>query len=189
MVRLFLIIVVAFVSCGEYTPKPAGFPRIERDESELVEFDYSDFSFSYPASVRIEKLEKVESGFWFNLEYPKIDATIYCTYLSVVEGNGKLSRFLDESYHSAYNHVSKADGIKQSQFSDSLHHTFGIIYDIKGRVASPIQFYVTDNEQHFLRGSFYFNKEVNSDSIKPIIQYVREDIVGVMETLRWKSKP
>lgn len=189
MVRLFLIIIVAFASCSEYTPKPAAFPRIEREESGLTKFDHSAFSFSYPAYVMIEKLEKVESGFWFNLKYPKYDATIYCTYLSVEKESGRLSHYLDESYHSAYNHVSKADDIQQAQFSDSLHQTFGVIYDIKGGVASPIQFYVTDNVQHFLRGSFYFNKEVKTDSISPVIQYVREDIVGLMETLKWKTKP
>jgi len=183
---LCLACVFIFVSCSESVPKPSGYPRIDKLYSEQVIFDYPDFSFLYPATSKIEEVKKddVKAEFWFNIFYPQYNATIYCTYLQT--NKSSLPRLLEESYHLAYSHVLKAEGITQTQFSDSIYHTSGIIYDIKGSVAAPVQFYVTDNNSHFLRGSLYFNNEVKTDSISPVIQYIREDIVNLMESLQWK---
>lgn len=165
-------------------PKPAGFPRIDRSNNETNTFSSLAFSFYYPASVKIEEVKKEgTAGLWFNMNYPQYDATIYCTYLPVDGTN--VAQFLDESYRSAYGHVSKADGILQTQYENSLHHTVGVLYDIKGSVASPIQFYITDSVSNFFRGSLYFNHAVKPDSVAPIVQYIREDIVSMMETLKW----
>lgn len=185
-VASFLIICFIFISCSEYTPKPVGYPRINRTESVLVKYEYPAFTFLYPAGCRIEEVnEGHEQGFWFNISYPIYDAILYCTYLPV--DKKKLSGALEVSYHLAYSHALKANGIQQSQFTDSLHYTSGIIYDIKGSVASPVQFYITDNTSNFLRGSLYFNQQVNPDSIAPVVGFLREDIVGLMESLEWKN--
>lgn len=182
---LFIIYVLSFTACNDYMPKPAGYPRIDRQRSEMQTFDSSRFSFLYPASVEIREVKKeAQSGYWFNLVYTEFDATIYCTYLPTNKTN--LGQLLNESYHLAYSHASRADGIEQVQFADSLNHMCGIIYDIKGAVASPIQFYLTDNTSNFLRGSLYFNQTVRADSIVPVVKFIREDIVGIMKTLKWK---
>lgn len=183
---LFLIICCIFISCNEYTPKPVGYPRIDREESGVVRFEHAVFSFRYPVNARIEEVKKNdESGFWFNITYPAYDAILYCTYLPVDKKT--LSGALEDSYQLAYSQALKANGIQQSLFTDSLRHTSGIIYDIKGSVASPVQFYLTDNASNFLRGSLYFNQQVNSDSIAPVVGFLREDIVAIMESLEWKN--
>jgi gliding motility-associated lipoprotein GldD len=184
---LFLIICCIFISCNEYTPKPVGYPRINRPEAGVVRFEHAAFSFLYLANARIEEVKKNnESGFWFNITYPEYDAILYCTYLPVEKK--KLSGVLEDSYQLAYSQALKANGIQQSQYTDSLHHISGIIYDIRGPVASPVQFYLTDNVSNFLRGSLYFNRRVNSDSIASVIEFLREDIITLMESLEWKNK-
>lgn len=184
---VFIIIICAllFVSCNDFMPKPTGYPRIDRMKTEMDTFDCPEFSFSYPSSIEIKEIKSdTESGFWFNIIYSEYDATVYCTYLPINKTN--LGQLLNGSYNLAYSHVSKADGIQQTQFTDSVHHMHGIIYDIKGGVASPVQFYVTDSTSNFLRGSLYFDQIVKPDSIAPIVKLIREDIAGIMETLRWK---
>lgn len=184
--RLFLLSLVLFVSCNEYTPKPTGYSRIDKEYEKRIQIDYPEFSFLYPASIQLMEVNRdAESVSWFNIVYPKYNATIYFTYLPVNKAD--LPHLLDESYQLAYGHVSKAEGIFQTQYSDSLSQTTGIIYDIKGSVASPLQFYITDNTSNFLRGSLYFNQEIKPDSIAPVIQFIREDIVGMMESLKWKK--
>ena len=79
----------------------------------------------------------------------------------------------------------RAESILQTQFSDSLKHLSGLIYDIKGSVASPVQFYVTNNSSKFMRGALYFNDAVKSDSIVPVVAFLRDDIVRIMESLQW----
>ena len=85
----------------------------------------------------------------------------------------------------AYSHAVKAESISQTQFSDSLKHLSGLIYDIKGSVASPVQFYVTNSSSRFMRGALYFDDVVKSDSIAPVVAFLRDDIVRMMESLQW----
>jgi gliding motility-associated lipoprotein GldD len=62
----------------------------------------------------------------------------------------------------------------------------GIFYDIGGDAASPTQFFVTDSAKHFLRGSLYFNAAPNSDSLAPVVKYIKEDMLHLLETVKWK---
>ena len=61
-----------------------------------------------------------------------------------------------------------------------------MIYDIGGNAASSIQFYATDSTKHFIRGALYFNVAPQPDSLAPVIQYLRKDIVRLLTTLKWK---
>ena len=66
-----------------------------------------------------------------------------------------------------------------------------MIYELYGEVATPIQFYVTDKKNHFLRGSMYpstINKmiRINRDSLNPIINFYKKDIEKIIESIHWK---
>lgn len=182
----YIIFLIFAFSCNEHTPRPEGYARFERGQIDSVEFDHSEFSFMYPSDVEIKNVrEEINSAYWFDIRYPDYHATLYCTYLPINEKS--LSKALDDSYQLAYSHISKADDISQTQYQDSINRKTGILYDIKGQVAVPLQFYVTDNANNFLRGSFYFDQNVNIDSVSPIIQFVRSDIMHIMESLKWKT--
>lgn len=184
-VSLFLIF-ITFFSCSEHTPKPKGYPRIDRTYVEMDTFRHKAFSFLYPHDAIVEQVKKeVNNGYWFNISYPSYKAIIYCTYLP--SDRKKLPSILEDSYQLAYSHALKADGISQSAFTDSIHHKEGIVYDIKGNVAVPIQFYVTDGDANFLRGSLYFDQLVNPDSVAPVVSFIRQDIVSLIESLEWKK--
>lgn len=184
---LCLFIVSTLLSCNEYTPKPKGYQRVVRPQVEVIKFSGTKFSFLYPGDTYIEPLtSEAEPELWFNLHYKQYNATLHFTYIPLSTRN--LNEILDDSYRLAYSHVSMAQGISQTQFSDSLHHTFGIMYDIQGSVASPVQFYVTDNTSNFLRGSLYFDQMVKSDSVAQVVSFIRNDIVHIMESLEWKNR-
>ena len=62
----------------------------------------------------------------------------------------------------------------------------GIAFDIDGPSASPFQFFLTDSLHHFVRGALYFNTEVRADSIAPIVEFVEEDLLYLIETFEWQ---
>ncbi len=104
------------------------------------------------------------------------------TYLPI-EGN--LASFMEDSHQFAYKHESKASAINTSRIDIPEHHTGCLMYDLEGDVATHLQFYLTDSVNHFLRGSLYFSHVPNEDSIAPVLNYLREDIVHMINTLEW----
>jgi len=183
---IIISLLIYFTACNQHTPRPQGYPRIERQQVEYIKYESPYFSFLHPSDTRIEEVGKEHvSGFWFNILYPEHDARIYCTYLPV--NKVSLKKALDDSYQLAYSHTSKAEGISQFQYQDSALHKTAIIYDVKGSVAAPVQFYVTDNTSHILRGSLYYNQPVSVDSVAPVSHFIKEDIIKIIESIQWKN--
>ena len=97
-----------------------------------------------------------------------------------------LTAYITDSRDLVYKHTVKAQGIEDTPFIHREESRFGMIYDLKGDVASAVQFFVTDSTTHFLRGSLYFNCRPNRDSLNPVIEFLREDIIHMIETTSWK---
>ena len=61
------------------------------------------------------------------------------------------------------------------------------MFRLEGEVSSQYQFYTHDTTNNFLRGALYFETATKNDSLKPIIEYVKEDINHLVNTLEWKE--
>jgi hypothetical protein len=54
-------------------------------------------------------------------------------------------------------------------------------------VATAYQFFLTDSTKHFIRGALYFEATPNKDSIRPMNNFVAEDMRHLINTFRWKN--
>jgi len=168
-----------------YTPKPTGYVRIDYPEKTYRLYDDQEFyQFEIPtyAVVKIDNGRDAEAG-WVNLEIPSLNGTIHLSYKPVKDN---LIDYITDSRDLVYKHTVKAQGIEDTPFIHSEEKRFGMIYDLKGDVASAVQFFVTDSTNHFLRGSLYLNCRPNRDSLRPVIEFLREDIIHMIETTSWK---
>jgi gliding motility-associated lipoprotein GldD len=59
---------------------------------------------------------------------------------------------------------------------------------LSGEVPSQFQFYITDSTRHFLRGALYFPTATKNDSLAPIINYIKQDMIHLLNTTRWKEQ-
>ena len=183
-----LFIVFLFMGCAnnkDYTPRPMGYNRIEKPSYSYSTNQQSSYSFEYADIARI-KVDK-DSTNWFNIVYPDYSAVIYCSYLPIIDRQ-TLGKALDDSYHLAYSHTVMADAINSEVYSDPDRHIGGMLYELKGNVATPIQFFVTDSISHFIRGSFYYNENFNIDSVSPITNFIKEDIIRIFNTIKFSDK-
>ena len=64
--------------------------------------------------------------------------------------------------------------------------TFGYAFDIEGPVASPFQFFLTDGNEHFLRGALYVEALAKPDSLAPIYEFMKTDVMQLVNTLKWE---
>jgi gliding motility-associated lipoprotein GldD len=191
---MLLLLLCASYSCHEVTvPKPRGYFRIDLPKRQYRLFNDQTgekpdmpFSFEYPAygQLSFQAGNKTDPG-WFNIEFPPFKAKIYLTYKDV---KNDFAGLMEQTYKmNVKNHITKADAINEQVFNNEKEKVFGILYDLKGNTASAVQFYVTDSLHHYLRGSLYFSAEPNADSLEPVIQFFREDIIHLIGTLKWKK--
>ncbi len=180
-----MIWLIAVMACDRsYTPKPAGYMRIDYPEKSYRLYDaQGPYQFEIPeyAVVQVDSSRGNDAG-WLNVVIPPLNGTIHLSYKPV---NGNLEEYIADCRTLVYKHTVKADGIEESPFIHREKNQFGMVYDLQGDVASAVQFFVTDSTHHFLRGSLYFNTSPNRDSLNPVIEFLREDIIHMIETTAW----
>jgi gliding motility-associated lipoprotein GldD len=179
---------VLTVSCrNESTvPKPYGYFRIAMPENTYQKFDTKKepYAFEYSTIAKIEERTDKPGENWLNIAYPQHNAKIYITYHSI---KNNLDTMINDSHHFTYRHTIKADAIDEMLYMFPEKKVYGLYAEVEGNAASPIQFLLTDSTHNFVRGSLYFNAEPNSDSIAPVVDFIRKDIIHLMETMEWKK--
>jgi gliding motility-associated lipoprotein GldD len=173
--------------------KPHAFPKIEFPEkkSEVI-FDknYCNFSFKYPDYIIFEQDtayfdEKPRNPCWFNLKYPSLNAEVYFSYYPINNAN-KFDELIGDAFDLAGKHNIKADFIEQLPIQKP-NRVSGMVFDIQGAAACPFQFYLTDSTKHFLRGSLYFNSQTRPDSMAPVNNFVKRDIIEIINSFEWNN--
>ena len=188
-VAIFVIIFAVVKILGSsYSPKPIGYFRIELKDKTYTKYEDQKypFTFDYPSNVATvkPKKERADDKYGLNIIYPGLRGCIYCDYKPV---NGNFREISEDCRSFVYKHASKADAITDQVFDNDENNVHGLVYRLQGNTASQIQFVLTDSTKHVFRGALYFNVEPNADSIAPVVKYVNEDIVRMIETFRWKD--
>ena len=186
--RVLLLLLVTAVSCGNRNPqpKPRGYFRIDMPEKQYVTLDtMRHYSFEYPTyAIITPDYYSLDEKDWVNVEFPDFKGTIHISYKNV---DLNLSDYVEDAYRMITKHITKATGIRDSVIIDRGRRVYGLVYSLEGEgVASPLQFYLTDSIQHFMRGSVYFNIYPNNDSMQPVIKFISEDVKHLINTLEWK---
>jgi gliding motility-associated lipoprotein GldD len=190
---LILVFIIGMIGCkeeGVYSPKPRMYPKVDYPEKSYTIFNetYCEMTFERPVYTEV----KQEKSFfdedplhpcWFDITFPSLNGKLHFSYYPI----DSRERF-DELVGDAFTFVEKHD-IKANYRTEILIENDqglnGILFDIDGPVASPVQFYLSDSTRHFIRASLYFNNKVEPDSMAPIHAFVKEDIERVIETMKF----
>lgn len=183
---------LALLGCDDenYTPKKRAYYKIDFPERKYQTFnqDTYPYTFDYPVYAIIEKDtmffdQKTENPWWININFKGLGGKVYLSY-KIIDRQNSLQKLLDDSYQMTHFHTKKADYIREPEFH-TAHNVHGLYYDVGGNAASAFQFYATDSFKHFLRGALYFDATPNADSLKPINDFLIDDIIHIVNSLKW----
>ncbi len=184
---LIIVITMLLASCSDnYVPKPRGFFRIDLPERDYKVLDsVFPYVFEYPVYATINNDPHApDEPYWINVDFPRFNASVHLSYKNV---DGDLSKYTEDAHSLVMKHIPKASSIEEIRIDNPVNHVHGLVYNIEGTgAASPYQFYITDSTKHFLRGALYFNTLPNNDSLAPVIEFLKEDIMHLLETASWK---
>lgn len=190
----FLLSICFFTACNNdasFTPKPRAFPKVEYPERAYEEFaeESCPFTFTRPTYVQVLRdtsffNETPKHPCWFDLYIPAFDSRLHCTYTPIDDAK-TFQALKDESFRLVEWHNKRANFIDEINIRNA-NGISGFAFDIRGPAASPFQFYLTDSTNHFLRAALYFNTQIQPDSLAPIYDFVKEDLLTMIETFQWK---
>ena len=140
------------------------------------------YTFALSRNAVVQPRTDVSEPYWINLYYPALDATIYCSYKPV---NGNLRELTNDALEFVYRNASFATAIPEQDYAHPEASVYGVLFDLEGNTASSCQFFVTDSTRHFFRASVYCNCPPNADSLAPVYNYLRTDIIKMVETFEW----
>jgi gliding motility-associated lipoprotein GldD len=200
MKYLYLMgIICALLACEQKqtgdVPRPKGYNRIDLPKAQYVsleaghpyQFEVSKFAKVIPDTVTIGNKKEVFKAepHWIYLYYPRWDAFIQITYKPLGGDKQKMKALINDAFALAYKHQGKAAGIHDYVMTTSDGRKAGLI-ELNGEVATSLQFFTTDSTKHFLRGAIYVKTATQNDSLAPIIRFLKQDALHLIQTLSWK---
>lgn len=177
-----LLSVFMLISCkDDVLPKPTGQLRLDYPTAKYQAFD-KNCPFSFELNSKAVVKDKGNCN--YELNYPEMKATIYLSYKPV---SNNINVLLRDAQKLTYEHVIKADDISEQPYVNAGNKVYGMFYQVSGNAATNAQFYATDSIRHFVDCSVYFYAKPNFDSVMPAVDYVKNDMRRLMETLKWKK--
>ncbi len=185
VIAIFAVMIVTGCET-DYTPKPKGFNRINLPSHGYQSLpDTLPYSFQYSTHAILQKdTSWIAEPYWMQIIYPDFDASIEITYKPVFNSDSLLYHYFETAYRLTSQHKKKAYSIEETGIV-LPNRDKAIIAELSGEVPSQMQFYTSDSTMHFLRGALYFKTATQNDSLQPVIEYIKEDILHLLQTLDW----
>ena len=189
----YLLLIIPFASCVQKqeppVPKPTGYFRLNTPEIAYQHWDsILPFSFEYSKNAILSFQQKEKNVYWVDIQYPSFAAVFKMTCFPV---NDNLHSLMWNEEEQVMFHVERrmTDDIQFSMVNDPEERVFGRLYELEGKhVATPFKFWLTDSAQYFVKGALYFNFAPNNDSLAPIIDYLKNDALFMVESWKWSKK-
>lgn len=181
-----ILIVFLINSCSNnYTPKPLGYLRFDPPSASYTLLNLNELPYKFMISryAAVEMPPADSAEWWMNIDYQAFNAKIYCTYQTITPQS--LSERTDECRKLVARTVKRAFAINEKEYENDSSKVFGTLFEIEGETASPIQFMLTDSVSHFFRGALYFQCVPNVDSLAPYIDYLRNDVMELIQSFEW----
>ncbi|RED98964.1 gliding motility lipoprotein GldD [Marinoscillum furvescens] len=184
LVALWLL---AACSSQDFLPKPKGYNRIDLPGHEYVSLaDSFPYHFEYSAHAKILKDSSwIAERYWIDIYYPELEANFQITYKPIKSKEHLMEEYLSDSYRLTAQHNVKAYAIEE-KILELPNGDYASFTELEGEVPTQLQFHVTDSTTHFLRGALYFNVATKNDSLAPVIRYMKEDALQMLQTLEWR---
>ena len=191
-VRISILVTIFFFSsCNSpYTPKPPGYFAISFPEKKYQVFNQAGYpyTFEYPVYGRVVKDttffgDPTENPWWINIDFPQFSGRIYLSYKVI--GDYTFEKLINDAFNLTNKHSVKASYIDDSVIS-TQNNVHGMFFKVEGDVATANQFFLTDSTKNFLRGALYFDATPNQDSLRPVNDFLVQDMKHLINTFRWK---
>lgn len=189
---LAIVTSLAFSDCSgdgnANMPRRKAFPRIATHDSTFMPLASSPlhFEISTVAKVTLDSINTGkatgENNRWFNVSYDDYNAVIYCTF-TPVDSTTINNVIANRTERMALNVGGNTSEL--TELTNANGFTSRILSSLESSV-TPVQFLSTDGNDWVVTGALHFTDVTTADidSLKPIIDVVKRDIIHSLKTIK-----
>lgn len=177
---------VVLVSCQPSTyPRPFGYHRIEFPERSYRRYQPPDcdFSFEYPSYAELQPPLK-DYPCAITLYFPAFDAYWHITDRDFMRDGADEVKSFEDYRIVVYKHSQKATNIQETPYDWPAGR--GVLFELWGAVPTSAQFYLSDEHNNALMASFYFKTATKNDSLAPVIDFLKEDLLHLAGSVEFR---
>lgn len=171
-------------------PKPRGYFRLDLPDHRYQTMDTAafPFTFEYSQYAQLEIGDRNDTVTKLRVYYPAQKASFDMCYYRMRDSSQFVALMqLDQQFVNM--HKAVADGLSPKDLRElnAKPEVSGLFYDIQGKnVACPFHYWFTDQNRYFVHATLYFSFTPNNDSVQPVIDYLRQDAMKMVQTFDWK---
>ena len=189
--KLVVLLLISLISCSddESVPKPPTYLR-----TDLPDHTYRSISQDCPYELKMAEIfnykpcEYQQSNFCMQqIDLGPLNGSLFLYYLKI-PSKDSLPEIINYANDKVDEHKIKADKIDFKQIINPKNKVYGTFFELKGNVATNFQFYLTDSLRHFIRGEVLLNCRPNYDSLRPSLEYLKIDLMEMVNNFQWKKK-
>ena len=184
LLKLLIGIVPLLASCAgggtPSLPRPTAYPRPNLPDTAMCIVEEAPLVFAANAQAVVTS---PRAG-WFDIVYPSLGTIIHLTFTETEDAQ------LEGIKENRMQRLMLNDGEGAVDFAEFTNPAgFDIMTASAEESATPFQFLATDNRQWVVSGAVYLsdpNAPFALDSIRPIVNAVRRDMVKSLNSLNYK---
>ena len=182
-----LYFLFTFFSCDNNSslPKQDAYLRIEFNEPNYLTHKSQNSKINFLYNASSSSIESI-SARTINLDYNKLGMSLDLSF-DKLNNESELTNYLRDFNLLLDAHTKRSNGFLIKEFENRNYSTYGKLYEFRGDVASPIQFFLTDSINNFIHGSLNMTVKSKYDSIYPSVQYIKNDILVFFESINLKK--
>ena len=188
----YLFVIIFINSCETVElPKPNAYLRLDYPEPNYVDVSFDNTNVNFQAN------NVGTSIFDLNIDhdkdlllskkiiYPSIKAEILLEYYKITNDNILPYRLKILNDFTSIHLKKLSSTAKVREFIDDQKSVYASIINIRGDITSPYQFYATDSTTNLIIGILNFKAKTKYDSILPSLNYLKNDIYHLIESINW----
>ena len=188
---LLFILPIVLASCTDPAPVPKPPTYLKLD---FPEHSYHEIEGDCPYTLKLSNIFNHKQGEYLGSNYctqeidlGPVNGSLFLYYLSF-PNKDSLSEIINFANDKVDEHKIKADKIDFEQIIHPENKVYGTFFELKGNVATNFQFYLTDSSNNFVRGEVLLNCRPNYDSLRPVLNYLKVDLLELVHHFKWQKK-
>ncbi len=183
--RRFIWVVSLFFACSsDPQPKPWGYHRILLPKHQYQRYDNPNCPFTFEIPIYGQVLNEDNDSCYLDIDFPQFAARWHITTRDFRREQTDFFASYEDYRELVYKHTKKATEIKEEILR--YPNGVGVFFELYGEVPTSAQFFFSDTTRYAMILTFYFNTATKNDSLKPIIDFMKEDLKHLIKSIVWR---